>query len=249
MTDEPPQRALAPHADLDNPVYVGWKRFLDASAGWSAQEVEAYQLSELRRVVADAFAHAPAWRTLYESHGVTPSTLQTLDDVRRLPTVDKRLVREQLEAFSIAMDGRSRTATSGGTGVPFELYLDPQAFAKELASKAHQYERVGWREGDPQLVLRGLPIDSPTHMTFVEPFNELRCSSYHLSPEVMEQYRQAAFEYGPLWLRCYPTVGDLFARFLEDTGRPFPPLKGILCASENLYDAQRARLGRVFGAS
>lgn len=236
------------HSDLANRDYVAWKAFLRHSAAWSAERIDAHQLGELRRVVFDAWASAPAWRALYESAGVSPSHLRSLDDVARLPMVDKTLIRANLEGFSIAMQGRSRTATGGSTGLPFELYRDPQAFARELASKAHQYARIGWREGDRQFVLRGLPIDTPDHMTIVPEFAELRCSSYHLVPEVMERYRQAALDYQPEWVRCYPSCGHLFAQFLDETGRPFPPVKGVLCASENLYDSQKALLGRVFGA-
>src|SRR6185295_20155978 len=58
---------------------------------------------------------------------------------------------------------------------------------------------------------------------------------------------QAACAYKPRWLRCYPSSGHLFAQFLEETGRPFPPLEGILCASENLYESQKALMSRVFG--
>jgi phenylacetate-CoA ligase len=234
------------HRDLENPDYVAWKSILRGADSWSADRIASHQLAELQRVVRDAWDHAPAWRALYERAGVTPDDLRTLDDVARLPLVDKTSVRADLEGFSIAMDGRTRTSTGGSTGIPFELYRDPRAFARELASKAHQYERIGWREGDRQLVLRGLPIETPDHMTLVEPFSELRCSSYHLVPETMERYRQAAFEYGPAWQRCYPSSGHLFAQFLESTGRPFPPLQGILCASENLYDSQKALLARVF---
>jgi len=234
------------HADLTNPDYVAWKAFLRESESWTADRIASHQLDEMRRVVADAWVHAPAWRRLYEAMGVSPQDLRSLEDVGRLPTVDKSVIRADLEGFSIAMDGRSRTSTGGSTGIPLELYRDPHAFARELASKAHQYERIGWREGHRQFVLRGLPIDTPDHMILVEEFAELRCSSYHLVAESMERYRQAAWEYGPGWLRCYPSCGHLFAQFLEETGRPFPPLSGILCASENLYESQKTLLTRVF---
>ena len=248
MTSPETDGSLRPsrHADLRNVDYVAWKQFLAQSAAWSADHIAAHQLFELQRVVREAVTHAPAWGALYETHGLGPDSVTSLDDVRKLPTVRKEDIRADLEGFSIQMPGRTRSATGGSTGIPFELYRDPHAFAKELASKAHQYARVGWAEGDPQLVLRGLTIDTPAHMTLVEEFNELRCSSYHLVPEVMEQYRLAAIEYGPLWLRCYPSIGDLFAQFVEESGREFPPLKGILCASENLYDGQRTRMNRVF---
>jgi phenylacetate-CoA ligase len=234
------------HADLANPDYVAWKAFLRDSADWSADRLASHQLAELQRVVSDAWQHAPAWRRLYDAAGIAPDELRTLDDVRRLPFVDKTIIRADLEGFSIAMDGRTRTSTGGSTGLPFELYRDPRAFARELASKAHQYERIGWHEGDHQLVLRGLPIDTPDHMTLVPEFAELRCSSYHLVADTMESYRHAAFDYRPDWLRCYPSCGQLFAQFLEDTGRSFPPLKGVLCASENLYESQKTLLARVF---
>ena len=104
------------------------------------------------------------------------------------------------------------------------------------------------QEGDRQIVFRGLPIDTPDHMIFESRFNELRCSSYHLLPEQMEDYRQAAFDYQPEWIRCYPSCGYIFARWLKETGQSFPRIKGILCASENLYDFQKKLMFEVFGA-
>jgi phenylacetate-CoA ligase len=64
----------------------------------------------------------------------------------------------------------------------------------------------------------------------------------------MEVYRQRALEYNPEWIRCYPSSGVIFARWLQETGRDFPPVKGILCASENLYDFQKDLLTEVFDA-
>jgi len=63
----------------------------------------------------------------------------------------------------------------------------------------------------------------------------------------MEVYRNCALEYEPDWIRCYPSSGYIFAKFLKETGRPFPRIKGVLCASENLYDFQKELLGEVFG--
>ncbi|MCS6801249.1 MAG: phenylacetate--CoA ligase family protein [Chloroflexota bacterium] len=236
------------HADLDNPVYVAWTAFLREAEQWSEDEIAAYQLQQLREIVRHAAMQTTGYRRRFEEAGVDPDSIQHLDDIRRLPMIDKETLRDHLEEFSAPWPGREYVTTGGSTGIPFGFYRNPDAFARELASKAHQYYRIGWREGDPQLVFRGLPIDSPDHMEFVERFNELRCSSYHLIPEVMEQYRQRALTYRPKWLRCYPSSGTLFARWLKESGREFPPIQGILCASENLYDYQRDLLREVFGA-
>jgi len=236
------------HADLLNPEYVVWRRFLQEAEGWSREQINDYQLREVKRVVAHAYFNTKGYRELYDQTGVHPDDIRTLEDLRKFPFVEKEIIRDRLEDFSAPMPERTYVTTGGSTGIPFGFYREPKAFAKELASKAHQYARVGWKEGDRQIVFRGLSIKSKDHTVFVPKFNELRCSSYHLTPERMEVYRQKAWKYRPEWIRCYPSSGYIFARFLKETGRPFPAIKGLLCASENLYDFQKALFREVFQA-
>lgn len=236
------------HADLRNKHYVEWVQFLRGTEGWSREQIDDYQLTELKRIVRYAYENTKGYRALYDNLGIAPEAIQTVEDFRELPFVEKEMIRDNLEDFSVCVPGRSYVATGGSTGIPFGFYRTGIGFARELASKASQYYRVGWKEGDGQLVLRGLPIATEDHMEYIPKFNELRCSSYHLTPEWMEVYRQRALDYQPQWLRCYPSSGCIFARFLRQTGRSFAPIKGILCASENLYDYQKELLSEVFSA-
>jgi len=234
------------HADLKNHTYLDWRNNLHGKEGWTQEQIANYQLNEVRRIVKYAYEKTIGYRLLYDQAGVKPVVIRTLEDLHKFPFIEKEMIRESLEEYSVKMEGRSYITTGGSTGIPFGFYRDPGAFAKELASKAHQYYRVGWREGDRQFVLRGVPIDSADHMVFVSEFNELRCSSYHLIPEWMEHYHRHAREYRPEWMRCYPSSGYIFAKYLKKAGRSFPPLKGILCASENLYEFQKKLLSEVF---
>jgi phenylacetate-CoA ligase len=234
------------HADLQNRDYCAWREFLRGADGWNREQIREYQLGEVRRITKHAYESTSGYRALYDRAGVGGDSIGTLEDFRKLPLVEKQTIRDDLENFSTPMKERTYVTTGGSTGIPFGFYREPQAFSKELASKAHQYSRIGWQEGDRQFVLRGLPIGTPDHMTFVPEFNELRCSSYHLVPEWMERFLQRALDYRPDWLRCYPSSGYILACFLKETGRDFPPLKGILCASENLYDFQKQLLSEVF---
>jgi phenylacetate-CoA ligase len=237
------------HADLRNRHYCAWLEFLRKSESWNRSRIEQFQLSEIKRVVDYAYRNTAGYRRLYDEYGVNPSNIRTLDDFRRFPFVEKELIRDHLEDFSTGRKrGRQYVTTAGSTGIPFGFYRDNVAFAKELASKAYQYYRIGWKEGARQLVFRGLPINSRSHVRFYPRFNELRCSSYHLTGKQMEAYRKRALEYKPEFVKCYPSSGYIFARFLKDTGRSFPPVRGVLCASENLYDYQKQLLLSVFGA-
>jgi len=236
------------HADLRNRHYTEWLCFLKQSESWSADELRAYQWREVQRIFRHAYETCPGYRERYDCHGITPDSLRTLADFARVPMIDKESLSDDIDRFSTRIRGSKYVTTGGSTGIPFGFYRDAPAFAKELASKAHQYHRIGWQEGVRQFVLRGLPIATRNHIQFYPSFNELRCSSYHLTPETMETYRRKALQYRPQFLRCYPSSGFLFAKFIEETGREFPPLRGIMCASENLYPHQKDLLAQVFQA-
>ena len=236
------------HIDLQNEHYCGWLRFLRDSESWSIDQINDYQLKQIHKVVTYAYENSKGYRRLYDSFGLSPDSIKALDDFKKFPLIDKETIRDNLEEFSTEVDGRVYVATGGSTGIPFGFYRDPVSFGRELASKAYQYYRVGWKEGDRQMVFRGVPIETNDHMQYCPEFNELRCSSYHLTPEWMETFRKRAFEYQPEWIRCYPSSGYIFARYLRETGKSFLSIKGILCASENLYDFQKHLLSEAFNA-
>ena len=236
------------HIDVSKPEYNTWRKFLEDSDNWTRDQINEYQFCEIKRILRYAYENTKEYRYLYDKLNLKIDEISSFEDLHRFPFVTKEMIRDNLDGFSVSIENRSYTTTGGSTGIPFGFYRDPKSFPRELASKAHQYYRVGWKEGDKQIVFRGLKINSPDHIEYKEEFNELRFSSYHLAFNSMEVYRQRAIDYKPEWIRCYPSSGYVFASWLKETGREFPPVKGILCASENLYDFQKDLLMEVFDA-
>ena len=235
------------HVDLINDEYVSWRDFLSEADVWDAKAIENYQLDEVSAICEHAYCNTRGYRELFDEVGFKSSRMRSFDEFRKLPSVSKELIRERLEDFSTADPDRSHVTTGGSTGIPFGFYRNSIAFSRELASKAHQYSRIGWEEGDRQLVFRGIPIDAADHMHYLADFEELRCSSYHLREENMRGYYDAAVEYRPKWIRCYPSTGVIFADFLLANQLRLNGVKGVLCASENLYDWQKDKLRLAFG--
>ncbi|MBU4312189.1 MAG: phenylacetate--CoA ligase family protein [Candidatus Omnitrophica bacterium] len=236
------------HADLRNKIYCDWITFLKKSEKWSRDRIDEYELNSIKTIVAHAYNNVPGYRRLYQDVGLCPGDLKTKEDLRKFPFVDKETLRDSIESFTTKIRGMEFITTGGSTGIPFGFYREKAAFAKELASKAYQYYRIGWREGCRQMVFRGISIKRSSRMQFYPRFNELRCSSYYLTNENMEIYRKKAFEYRPDFLKGYPSSLYLFARYLKDSGKTFPRIKGLLCASENLYDFQKEIFKEVFNA-
>jgi len=234
------------HKDLSNPHYTQWIQFLRESEDWNREQIETYQFEQLKRLIDYAWEHTTGYKKLWSQYGLTPQSFKALDDINLFPCVSKEDIRDHLNDFTVKLPGMEYITTGGSTGIPFGFYRTPEAFGRELASKAWQYYRIGWKEGDPQIVFRGLPIATDDKMVFFPEYNELRCSSYYMTPEWLDGFIQKALEYKPLWLRCYPSAGFMLAKYIKQAGRQFPELKGILCASENLYDFQKKYMHDVF---
>jgi len=97
-----------------------WRcRFLDT------EELSARQLRKLQRLVRRAYEEVPFYRALYRGVGFQPGDLRTLDDLRRLPVVTKKQLRQAGEESIISrrFDRRHRVVfyTSGTTGEPFKV--------------------------------------------------------------------------------------------------------------------------------
>lgn len=234
------------HIDLTNKNYIDWINFLKDAEKWTKEQIREYQLMEIKNIVRYVYENTKGYRNLYDESGIDPKSIESFEDFQKIPFITKKMIRDNLEDFSVKNKDQEYVTTGGSTGIPFGFYREKIAFARDLASKAYQYYRIGWKEGDRQFVLRGNIIKTHDDVKYFPQFFELRCSSYHLTPENMEYYRKKAFEFKPDWLKCYPSSGYIFAKFLKENNKAFPPLKGILCASENLYDYQKEFLSKVF---
>jgi phenylacetate-CoA ligase len=96
----------------------------------------------VRWMVKYAAETVPFYRELFRDRGINPDDIQTVDDLKRLPLLDRTTVRRQPQRF-VSQSRWGQTAlpfhTTGSTGTPFTAYYDPYSLL--LASAAAQRER------------------------------------------------------------------------------------------------------------
>lgn len=84
--------------------------------------IRAFQDAQLRRLVAHAADRVPFYQRLFARHGVRPADVQGLDDLRRLPTTEKRDFQttpaRDLVARGLDPDRLIVHRTSGSLGMP-----------------------------------------------------------------------------------------------------------------------------------
>ncbi|MDN6636970.1 MAG: AMP-binding protein [Yaniella sp.] len=111
---DPPQPWTPPTPPAD-------RSQLDSEELYSRDEIEALQYERLRWTLHHAYNNVPAYKELYDSHGVHPQDFKQLSDLELFPTIDKEFLRAAypFKALAVPMDQIRRIhASSGTTGQP-----------------------------------------------------------------------------------------------------------------------------------
>jgi phenylacetate-CoA ligase len=95
--------------------------------GFTREQIRAYQNEHFLRIFRHAFDSVPAYRELYEKAGVRRDAIRSIDDIDKLPCIDKEVVKARPESFLAdhwEKYGPVLNKTSGSTGMPMNIRVD-----------------------------------------------------------------------------------------------------------------------------
>jgi phenylacetate-CoA ligase len=92
----------------------------------SREELEVYQLQKLKEQIAFAYEHSPYYKKSFDAAGVVPEDIKSLEDIAKLPLLNKHIIRERQDAHPILGDLVTVpeekvvfiSSSSGSTGAP-----------------------------------------------------------------------------------------------------------------------------------
>lgn len=109
-----------------------------------------YRSSLLRALLRHAFDHVSLYRHLWTKFGITLQGIETYQDLRKLPTVDKATFLyappNEILATNLSAERRKEGITSGSTAQPFRHFLDRKF---RFFHRANLYRPWRWAGVDP----------------------------------------------------------------------------------------------------
>jgi phenylacetate-CoA ligase len=231
-----------------------FKRLAVAGEKWSREEIQSWQLKQLRTVLHHAASYCPFYQRRFVRAGFRPESVQALEDLGACPLLEKRDLQEhyqEMASSEIPASRRLYITTGGSTGVPVGFYLQKGVSRpKEQAFLEAMWKRAGYFDGARLAVIRGLVTSSEARGPIVR-YDATRdwliLSSYHLTEERWPEYLEALEKFKPDLLHAYPSAALQLAGYLERFGQTWRlPLRGLLCGSERLTLPQKRLLERVF---
>lgn len=229
--------------------------FLGQSQWWSTSSLSRYQKESLDRLLVHAYCHVPYWKERMQCLGITPNDIRTLDDMRKLPIIEKDDIRAHKDKM-IAGNWRGRTwtkSTGGSTGVPLELDYTPDSYDWRVACSRRGYSwAMGCEEGRKQAYVWGVAIGEQSY------FKTLKQDLHHA---ILRQKYYNCFEFDDAsMMQCYRSMNNYhpeyiigytnplyeLARHIRGAGKlEFVP-RAVLCAAEKLHPFQREVIESVF---
>ena len=130
---------------LYGPVFLRWLKVLKEAEGWDQERLYAFQLEQTRNLLMHAMAHVPYYKNLFRRYGYQPEKMQSFDDFRTLPFLDKEIVRDHSTALideRLSLKYLSRKSTGGSSGIPVTIYRSRANEAAFLAFRTNILDRM-----------------------------------------------------------------------------------------------------------
>ena len=233
-----------------HPMRVAMRRSLDRMAHASPEEIRQYQERRLRALVRLAAARSPFYRHWFAESGVDPRTIRTLEDLSRLPLLERHHLAERSDEFRTYPRHLLWPAhSSGTTGSVVTVYRTPGSSVYELAALERQWGWFGLPRGARRAVLRGsdFAASRPGVTMELPAARQLLVSSFHLTAENLPEILAALQRFQPDAIEGWPSSITLLAALLRDQRRRLP-VRALITSSEVISAAQLALLRDVFAA-
>ena len=127
--------------------YGEFKALAVAGEQGSVEEIQDYQLKQLRAVLHHAANHCPFYEKRFLRAGFRPENVHGPEDLKACPFVEKRDLQEHLNEMvstNIRSSQQLYVTTAGSTGVPVGFYLQKGVSRpKEQAFLETMWRRAG----------------------------------------------------------------------------------------------------------
>ena len=222
---------------------------------FSAPKVKALQDERLHQMVTYCVNQIPYYQKLFAELGLGPNDITTIQDLKKLPILNKQTILEQSYNFrpKNSLKPFMIQHTSGSTGTPLSVQVDERTYKLAMALLVDHEESHGVPFGSRRATFAGRmlkPADDmkPPFSRFNRAENQRLFSSYHINEKTFPNYKKELDNFQPEELIGYPSaIYDLASHYQRSDSKPGFQPKAVITNSETLLYWQREKIESVFG--
>ena len=229
------------------------RKEMESSQWWDERHLKELQLSKLCQLLKYTQTHVPYYRKLFEEIGFKVENMCSMNDLTRIPFLDKSIIRANTEALKseIAQDLTSFN-TGGSSGEPLIFYIGKKRVSHDVAAKWRATRWWGVDIGDPEIVVWGSPIELEVQDNIRilrdRLFRTKLLPAFQMSEQKLDGFLEEIRTMRPKMLFGYPSALSHIARHADTRKQDMSNLdiQVAFVTSERLYDEQRLQINRTF---
>ncbi|MDI6809243.1 MAG: hypothetical protein QME66_09715 [Candidatus Eisenbacteria bacterium] len=229
---------------------------LEKSQFLTREELINLQFMKAKALLEHASRTVPYYGAVMKEAGFDPSRMESLDELAGLPSLTKRIIREnkaELVSRSFSQRDLLPDSTGGSTGEFVWYYHDRIKMDKMAAAAYRCYRWCGLDVGMKIAKLWGSPRDIAAQTklrrriaAFVK--NELFLPCYELTDGKIREYLGILREFRPDVIEGYTSVLFLLASYITTKGVQLPRPGAMIATAECVSQDERDTIEDVFGA-
>ena len=223
---------------------------------FSAVDLAELQLESLQNLMKHVYRNSPYYRQVFRDIGMTPSDIESIEDLRHFPVLTKDIIRDNMDqilAENYPPHTRAKSSTGGSTGQSLTFWRDHNCRDMKTAMEYNFKRWYGFELGDKQLYFWGAVQDFDQHESFkTRLVRSLATRSWFvtssdLDDDNLERTVQWIRKLKPKLVQAYPSIIYSFAKRIASKNIRLN-FDTIVCSAEQLFDYQREALEVIFGA-
>lgn len=235
-------------------LYDKYYDFYCQAGRWPESKLIDYQNRRLREIVAYCYENVSYYKRTFDEIGLKPSDICTIDDLVKIPFLDKAKVRQVgTELVSREFDPKKliKHYTSGSTGTPMLIYFSPETWPAQ-----HAFLWARWRPGvsrnDRYASFQGQKLVEPHRKK--PPFwrtnyvgKQRLYSVHHFRDENLKYYVENLNSFQPEYIQGHPSAMYIVAEYMKRKGLSLRHhLKAAFSMSETVQENHKRTIEEVW---
>jgi len=218
----------------------------------SGDKLHEIQWSRVQAIITHAYKNVPYYRRVFREVGFQPGDMKKWSDFRKLPILEKRHIRDNLQNICADMTHKASVIlahTGGSTGEPLSFYRETSNPLLQAALLRHRFW-YGWRIGDSHFHIwakyssggvKGWWKDIHAVFSGYRLFN-----AFEVTEEKLKKVSNFLERWQPKLISGYVTTVCLLASYLDQCNSFIIRPKAVETTAEKLLPQQRKLLEKVF---
>jgi phenylacetate-CoA ligase len=232
---------------LNYRTYKKTNKFLNKSQWWSKEQLEQYQLTQLKKLLNHVYENVPYYKKLFKKLDLKPNNFQELKDIKKLPYLTKQIVKENFNDFKAKNFSKKKFElihSGGSTGRPLSVYVERGvAEANYIAYNQNLLDNFNCHFTNKQCHLIG-----NENIYKNQAFGRvLILSSFFMNNKNLSLFVKKIKKLKPRYIIGFPSAILILAKFMNNYNiKSFPSVRAIICSGETIYQEQRDIIEKTF---